>query len=448
MARNKVLLVDDEESIRHAVGAFLGANGFEFVEADSIKSAEEKFAATNPDAVILDFRLPDGTALDLLPRFQDVDPEVPIVVLTAYGSIDLAVRTIHEGAAHFLTKPVEMPALLVILDRLLEQSRRRRRQIAQQPASALRAFDPFLGSSDLIRDLKKQAAVAAAFDDPVLISGEAGIGKGVLARWIHDHGSRQKEAVVHVNCAGITAPFLDAELSGFGWNLLPDTGAKRGLFEVANHGTLFLDEIGEVEAAVQSKLIRVLTFGTFRRLGEEEDRAVDVRLIATTNRQLAEAVEEGSFSSELYRCFDSRSMYIPALRERSSDIPLVAAALMERISLELGRPSVRLSEEAVQALASYRWPGNVRELHNVLERAVLLCADDVVRPRDLPVGGTARSDSTVTDTRLSLAELELRHISAVLSEEKGDIGRCAARLGVPNRVLRLKIKKLGLAVEG
>ena len=447
MAQKKVLVVDDETGIRLAVSAFLGANGFETVEADSIQSAEESFATNNPDAVILDFRLPDGTALELLPKFQDIDPEVPIVVLTAYGSIDLAVRTIQEGAAHFLTKPVEMPALLVILKRLLEQSRRRRRQIAQRPASALRPLDPFLGSSGMTCDLREQATLAAALADPVLISGEAGVGKGVLARWIHDHGPREKEAMVHVNCAGITAAFLDAELSGFGWDLLPDTSAKRGLFEVANHGTLFLDEIGEIETAVQSKLLRMLNCSAFRRLGGVEDRAVDVRVIVATNRPLAEAVENGSFCGELYNCLDSQSIQIPALRERSSDIPLVAAALLERIALVLGRPGVRLSEEAVQALTSYPWPGNVRELHNVLERAVLLCTDDTVQPRDLPVGGAARAGTNVTDTVLSLAELEQRHINAVLSEEKGDLGRCAARLGVPNSTLKRKMKKLGLAVE-
>jgi DNA-binding NtrC family response regulator len=255
----RILVVDDEPAVRFGLRDFLETHGYEVHEAESCRQALEVFAAVNPDAALIDYRLGDGDALTLLPRLREIDPNVPLIVLTAYGSIDLAVRAIKEGAEQFLTKPIELPALQVVLRRVLEAGRAHRTHLAGSARERRAAVDPFLGTSAAIRALAEQAGKVLETESPILIQGDTGTGKGVLAAWLHRHGHRSKEAFVDLNCAGLTREFLESEL--FGHEKGAFTGAvarKQGLLEIAHGGTIFLDEIGDIDAQVQPKLLKVL----------------------------------------------------------------------------------------------------------------------------------------------------------------------------------------------
>jgi DNA-binding NtrC family response regulator len=446
VSKNKVLLVDDEPSIRFALRDFLEVKGYEVEEAETCQTALETFRATHPDAVILDYMLSDGNAVDLLPRLKAADAGAGLVVLTGHGSIDLAVRAVKEGADHFLTKPVELPALQVILERVIEQQRSRRKEIAGRQRPGRPGNDPFLGTSAGIRALYDEVRRVVNADSPILIQGETGSGKGVLSRWLHDHGPRADEAFVDVSGASFSKEFLESEL--FGHEKGAFTGAataKPGLLEVAHRGTVFLDEIGDVDPQVQPKLLKVLEEKRFRRLGDVRDRTVDIRLIAATHHDLKAAVAEKRFRSDLYFRISSIPLMVPPLRQRTEDIPLLADHLLGTFAADLGRPGVRLSKDAVAALQAYPWPGNVRELRNVLERAVLLADSSELERRDLRFEMASPATEAAWDTSLTLRELERLHIERVLREEHGRVETAAKRLGVPRSTLYQKLKEYGLA---
>ncbi|MGH7961641.1 MAG: sigma-54-dependent transcriptional regulator [Candidatus Binatia bacterium] len=442
MARNRILVVEDEAGIRFGVRDFLEAQGYEVNEAESCQGAQEVFRTFRPDAVIVDYVLPDGNALDLLPRLKHIGPEVPVIILTGHGSIDLAVRAIKEGAEQFLTKPVELPALYIVLQRLLEGQRNRQKQLAGKSRQAREVVDPFLGASAAIRQLAEQAGKVLATESPVLIQGETGTGKGVLARWLHDHGPRAEEAYVDLNCAGLSREFLETEL--FGHEKGAFTGAvtsKTGLLEVAHRGTVFLDEIGDMDSQIQPKLLKVLEEKHFRRLGDVRDRQVDICLIGATHQDLGLLVQEKKFRSDLYFRISTIPLVVPPLRQRVEDIPVLAQYLLKRCAADLGRGEVSLAPDAEQALQRHPWPGNIRELRNVLERAVLLSDRHLLSQADLRFDHSASTETQANDTHLSLRELERRHIERVLHEEQGHVESAAKRLGIPRSTLYQKIKQ-------
>ncbi len=445
MPRNRILIVDDEDLVRLALSSFLAANGFDLIEAESCRQAEEAFRENSPDAVLLDFKLPDGTALDLLQRLRAIDAAVPVVVLTGHGSVELAVRAIKEGAENFLTKPVAMPVLLTLLQRLVENSRRRDRDLVSRMSQDEGQEDPFRGVSRAIRHLADEAARVAARESPVLILGETGSGKGVLARWLHAAGPRAQEPLVDLNCAGLARDFLETEL--FGHEKGAFTGAaaqKRGLLEVAHRGTVFLDEIGELHPEVQPKILKALEEKRFRRLGGVRDQAVDIRLIAATHRDLAAMVAAGAFRSDLYFRINTLPLQVPPLRERAEDIPLLARHLVTRLGRDLGGSCPHLSDDALRELSLYHWPGNVRELRNVLERAILLADGDLLTPRQLRFEARPRPGGPAREPDQTLAEVERRHIVRVLGEEHGRVETAARRLGISRSTLYNKIQKFGL----
>jgi DNA-binding NtrC family response regulator len=443
--RSRILIVDDEAGIRFGVRDFLTTRGYEVDEATDCRSAEASFRAKRPDAVILDHLLPDGDALTLLPRLRAVDAGVPVVVLTGHGSIDLAVRAVKEGAEQFLTKPVELPSLEIMLQRLLEARRTRRRQLAGQARESRGEIDPFLGEAPAIRRLADQAERMAAADRPVLIQGPTGSGKGVLARWLHNHGPRADEALVDLNCAGLTREFLESELFGHEKGAFTGaTASKPGLLEIGHRGTVFLDEIGDMPAEVQPKMLKVLEEQRFRRMGEVRDRQVDVRLIAASHHDLVALVQEKRFRSDLYFRISTLPLIVPSLAERASDIPMLAASILQRLGPELGRGAVTLSPAAETALVRYSWPGNIRELRNVLERAVLLGGSSRIEPEDLRFDSGLANLATASDSSLTLSEVERRHIELVLGEENGHVERAARRLGIPRSSLYQKVKQFGL----
>jgi DNA-binding NtrC family response regulator len=299
-----------------------------------------------------------------------------------------------------------------------------------------------------MRDLAEQATRVADVDSPVLILGETGTGKGVLARWLHRHGPRRDEAYVDLNCAGLSREFLETELFGYERGAFTGAvGSKPGLLEIGHRGTVFLDEVGDVDPQVQPKLLKVLEEQRFRRLGGVRDVQVDVRLISATHQDLARLTREKTFRSDLYFRISTIPLALPPLRQRAEDIPLLAGTLLGRLCGELGRIPARLSPEAEQTLCRHPWPGNIRELRNVLERAVLLGRQDVIGPRDLFFDGGALAGGLDGEANLTLLEVERRHIERVLREERGQVGRAAQRLGVPRSSLYQKIKRHGIDVS-
>jgi len=448
LPRSRVLIVDDEGGVRFGLRDFLEAKGFLVDEAANCAAAEAMFRARRPDVAILDYSLPDGNALELMPKLKALDAAVPLMILTGHGTIDLAVRAVKEGAEQFLTKPVELPALLVIVERLLEGRRMHKRQVAGGRREARRETDPFVLPSAAMRALAEEAERVAASDSPALILGETGVGKGVLARWLHARGPRSAEAFVDLNCASLSRELMETEL--FGHEKGAFTGAvaaKEGLVEVAHRGTLFLDEIGDVDAAVQPKLLKVLEEGRFRRLGDVRDREADVRLILATHQDLAAAVREKRFRSDLYFRISALPLQIPPLRERPEDIPVLARALLERIGFDVGRPHLSLSEDALAALQAYRWPGNTREMRNVLERAAILGKGDTLSAKDVRFSAPVEAAPADDDSGRTLEEVERRHIERVLAEEGGHVERAARRLGVPRSSLYERVKRLGIGLR-
>lgn len=442
MAGETILVVDDEAAIRFAIRDFLEGAGYDVREAGTCREAQDLLQSGEIDAAVVDYSLPDGNALELLGRLAEADLGVPIVVLTGHGSIELAVQAIKEGAEQFLTKPVALPALAVVLERAVENRRAQRMERFQRARRSRAAVDPFLGASPAIRRLAQDARRVGASERPVLILGETGTGKGVLARWLHDNGPRAEEAFIDVNCAGLAREFLETEL--FGHRKGAFTGAveqKTGLLEVAHRGTLFLDEVGDMDLQVQGKLLKVIEEKRFRRLGDVSERSVDVRLIAATHQDLSTLMVEKRFRNDLYFRISTLPLLVPALRDRREDIPDLAERILSDLAAELGRRRPRLSPEALARLQAYSWPGNIRELGNVLERAILLAGTDTLTPGDLRFeSDPAGREGT---TAMTLREIEEQHVARVLEEEGGNVGRAARRLGIPRSTLYQKLKKQG-----
>jgi len=446
MVRDKILLVEDEADIREAIREYLIARDYEVLEAESCAAAEQQWRSGRPDVAVLDYSLTDGNALDLLPRLKAIDPLVPVIILTGHGSVDLAVEAIKLGAEQFLTKPTELATLLLVIQRSLENQRNRQKQLAEKSRLLRQAIDPFLGSSVAIRRFAEIANKVRSTDRPVLIQGETGTGKGVVARWLHQHGPRAAEPFVDLNCGGLSRDLLETEL--FGHERGAFTGAvqsKAGLLEIAHKGTVFLDEIGDVDLQVQPKLLKVLEEKQFRRLGDVRDRKVDIRLIAATHHDLAKLVWEKRFRDDLYFRVSTIPLTTLPLRERAEDIPVLTAYILESLAAELGQGPVGLSPGAAVALQRYSWPGNIRELRNVLERAVLLGGSGVLTEKDLHFDLLHEAEVPRKSGVRTLEEVERQHIQEVLFLEGGRVETAAKRLGIPRSSLYNKIKQYGIS---
>jgi DNA-binding NtrC family response regulator len=450
MAGNRILLVDDDPVVRFGICNFLESKEMEVYEAGSVQKAREQFSANCPDAAILDFSLPDGDGLELLEHFKSIDENLPVIVLTGQGSIELAVRAIKRGADQFLTKPIELAALHTLLARALENKRHRQHSLISQSKAKREQLDPFVGDSKAIQNLRQLAMRVVTTTSPILIQGETGAGKGVLAKWIHENSDRAEEGFTDLDCAGLEREFLETEL--FGHVKGAFTGAvqaKPGLLEVADKGTVFLDEIGDMDLAVQPKILKVMETKRFRRLGDVHDRTVDIRLISATHRDLREFVRQQRFREDLFFRINIIPIRIPPLRARPDDVPKLAKEILRRIATEGGWGEIRLEDTAMKLLESYPWPGNIREMRNVLERAAQLAQHSPLTVRDLELqypdnlalpSAAKPMATTAVDTHLTIRQMETRYIELILAEEEGSIDRAAKRLGISRSSLYSKVK--------
>ncbi|HSS00023.1 MAG TPA: sigma-54 dependent transcriptional regulator [Kofleriaceae bacterium] len=444
-----ILVVDNDALVRCSIRDLLHSSGFAVREADSCEAGLAAFRAQRPDLVLVEHRLPDGDGVHLIGQLRATDPDVPCIVLSGHATIDLAVQAVKEGAENFVTKPIKSGLLETLIPRLLQQQASRKRTIVQDVREARNELDPFLGTSAAIQRLAEDARRMVGADGPLLLLGETGSGKGVLARWCHRNGPRREEAFVDLNCASLSKEFLESEL--FGHDRGAFTGAvatKPGLLEIAHRGILFLDEIGDMDIQIQPKLLKVLEEKRFRRLGEVREREVSVRLIAATHHDLRDLVATQRFRRDLYFRIGTLPLLVPPLRERAEDIPVLVDNLLHRIGAELGRPGMRVSGSALEALEQYEWPGNLRELRNLLERAVLLTDGNLIGVRELRLHARTEPASRATYSSagddLTLAELERRHIERVYEAEGQNVQRAAVRLGIPRSSLYQKLARLGL----
>ena len=443
----RVLVVEDDELMLEFLAGGLGVEGFEIIKAMSLSEAFKQILDSPPNIVLADYELGDGTAFDLLAWLKQRDIGIPLIVLTAHASIDLAVDAVKHGAEHFVPKPVDLGFLTTVLRRTLERLRSLQKDLANNLERARYERDPFLGKSASILELRKAARRMSETKNTLLIQGETGTGKGVLARWLHKTGPRSSEAFVELNCAGLSSTLLESEL--FGHQKGAFTGAvmnKIGFLEAANHGILFLDEIGDMDLQVQPKILKVVEDKRFYRLGDVRERMVDVQIIGATHRNLKKQVGENEFRSDLFFRISTLTLNIPPLRERLEDLPIITDKLLEQFSWEMKRGPLRISDNARLELRQYSWPGNIRELRNVLERAALLSDDRVIDKIGLEFEFSERQAlaSDVGMKNLTLKEMEKRHIAQALELEGGRVTRTAKLLGMPRSSLYAKIREYGL----
>jgi DNA-binding NtrC family response regulator len=442
-----VLLVEEEASVRQGLLKVLAADGYEVLETENCRQAREAFARSRPDAVVASCRLSGESVLDLLAHVRMIAPDTAFLVLADSDSLSIAVSALAQGAEQFLTKPVDLPALLFVLQRALENQRSHRRRETDQIVRKRKTADPFLGASPAIRALRDQAFRVVEAEKPVLLLGETGSGKGVLAGWLHVNGPRREESFLDLNCAGLSKELVESEL--FGHEKGAFTGAvaaKPGLLEVADKGTFFLDEIGDMDLSVQPKLLKVLEEKTFRRVGEVRDRRVDIWLIAATHQDLAAMVEEKRFRPDLYFRISMLTLRIPPLRDRIGDIAVLAEMFLRGIAADVDRPPLTLSPSALARLQEHPWPGNIRELRNVLERTALLSTGSVLEDThlgfDSPGGAAMESFAGLT-----LEQAEKRLIERALAEEGGHVERAAVKLGISRSSLYQRIQRHRIVVS-
>lgn len=450
MARGQVLVVDDEPSILSTLKKALSLEGYGVEVAGGIGIAEERLAKKSFDVVLLDVALPDGDGLDLLGRLRAAGTETSVIMMSGHATIDAAVRATKLGALDFLEKPLSTDRLLLVLENVLRLVRAEAE--ARELRSAAGHFDELVGESRAMIDLREQVLRAARSNASVLLTGERGTGKELVARAIHRASPRAKAPLERLNCAAVPAELIESEL--FGHEAGAFTGAtkqRRGKFERAHGGTLFLDEVGDMPLAMQAKLLRVLQEREIERVGGSETLKVDARVVAATNKDLPAACAAGQFRADLLDRLNVVPLEIPPLRARREDIPLLATRFLELARVANGRPGVRLTEEAEAALGRLPYPGNVRELRNLVERLVILIPDDAVRASDverLAGMGTAPSPTGLyrpgVPFRVLSEEAERTILEEALSHHGGQMAATARALGLERSHLYKKAKSLGL----
>jgi len=471
MTGSTVLIVDDEQTLARSAKAFLADHGYEAEVATSGEKAMELLENLQPDVVFADVRLPGMSGLDLLKRIRQFDPVIPVIMLTAYGSIEGAVEAVKLGAFDYVKKPVDLEELKLLADRARE-NRLLQQELSYYRRRATRdvGFPAMLGESPVIRAVLERARQIAALDEapPVLLTGETGTGKGLLARAIHASGPRAMKPFIEVNCTALPATLMEAELFGYERGAFTDAKeSKPGLVEAAEGGFLFLDEIGDVDLSVQGKLLRAIEERAVRRVGSVRERKIDFRIVAATNRDLEREARQERFRKDLYFRLAVIVLDVPPLRERGQDVLLLTEHYLRAFNAKYGKVVREMSAAARDLMLSYPWPGNVRELSHVIERAVLWSRGPKLDVEHLaltsPTGagsadhgapwglsnsdaepGAAPGAAALPPPGVDLAQWEKSVIERALREAGGNQTKAAQRLGISRDTLRYRLKKFGL----
>ena len=467
MSKANVLVVDDQDSIRHFVSQALEDDGYTVVTAASVREARAAIERDMPDLAFLDLKLPDGTGIELLREIKRVQPEVPVVLMTAFGELETAVEAMSAGAFWFVKKPFQNEELLALAQRAMESQKmwlelRRLRNHAFADEDFLHSASPSMQEAYAIAE-----QVARGDTTSVLIEGESGTGKEYFANLIHRMSARHSQPFVEINCAAIPSELLESELFGHEKGAFTDARAQKlGLMELANGGTLFLDEIGEMSPMLQVKLLRVLERRTFKRVGGTKDIVVNLRIISATNQDLERMVKDGSFREDLYYRLKVVPLYVPPLRERKEDIVPLARLFMERFAKQFKKPFRDMSQAAQRLLIDYPWPGNIRELKNLFERTVLLENAEVLDAQHLKLAGRVRPASETSigqrvDEMVSgtipqagipfeslVEELERALIMRASYATKWNQSRTAELLNLKRDKLRYRMKLFGIQGKG
>jgi two-component system NtrC family response regulator len=448
-----ILIVDDEKNYRVVLSAFLSGEGYEMLTAESAQEALEAVDSVDLDLVLTDMKMPVMDGIQLLKQIKEKNPHLPVVMMTAYGTVEKAVEAMQLGAFNFIQKPFQNETLKQMVHNAISTYRvfKENRRLLQD-LEGLYRFDNIIGKSKPMREIFGLIQKIAPTKATVLITGESGSGKELIARAIHYNSHRRNKPFVAVSCAALTETLLESEL--FGHEKGAFTGAiamKKGRFELADGGTLFLDEIGEIPTPVQVKLLRVLEEMIFERVGGTRPIEVDIRLVAATNKDLSQEVEGSRFREDLYFRLNVVHISLPPLRDRSEDIPLLAAHFVKKYVRETNREEMTISPEAMRFLCNHRWPGNVREFENAIERAVLLSGDDEITLADLPKELLSFADleipldwQKVSNLPETLDAIEKRLIEKALALSDNVQARAANLLNIPRSNLQYRLKKHNL----
>ena len=438
-----VLVVDDEFSMRDSLVHWFEKDGYRTGSAEDARVALRRLEEGTWDAILLDIKMPGMDGLELQRRIHEVDPELPIIMITAFASVDSAVQALKQGAFDYVTKPIDPDELSHLVRRAVEQRRLRRENMQlRHKVDQMIAPTTIVGASGPMARVLELVRSVAETDTTVLIRGESGTGKELIAQTIHANSRRQYFPIVPVNCGSVPASLLESEL--FGHERGAFTGAqyrRKGKLEMADGGTLFLDEVGTISLPMQVNLLRVLETKEFCRLGGAKPVRVDFRVICATNQDLEQQVRDGTFREDLYFRLNVVTISLPPLRERRQDIPLLAHHLLMKYVREMNRPFTGFDPAAMDLLVRYGWPGNVRELANAVERAMVVGRPPSIRSEDLPVRLNEKPDMPVGD---SLADIEKAHVRQILERAGGNVTRAAEILGIDRVTLYNKIKKYGL----
>ena len=459
LLEKRVLIIEDERVFAGAVRKRLARAGYNAEVAGNLTEGAAKISESTPDLLLLDMRLPDGSGLDFLSGLQDNEGNAfPVLVMSAYGEIEDAVSAMKSGASDYLKKPIDLDELMITVEQVLEKDELSRKLTysSKREQHAHEGVE-FLGESPAITAVRQQIGrlkhvTGAGIPPTILILGETGTGKDVVARLLHAGSARRERPFVHVDCASLPKDLIEAELFGHEKGAFTSAHAARtGLIEAAEDGVLFMDEIGELPMDLQAKLLAVLERRTLRKVGTTKERPVAAWIIAATNRDIAELVNSGEFRSDLYYRLNVLSISMPPLRERGDDIILLAGHFMRQNAKRYGINSIGLSAQAVQALGSYHWPGNVRELKHMIERAVLLSGGGELSPESLsltahaqPEPGTGTQLSPLAEADMTLDNAELLLIKNALEKCNGNVSKAARELGITRMALRYRIKKHNL----
>ncbi|MDP3544310.1 MAG: sigma-54 dependent transcriptional regulator [Elusimicrobiota bacterium] len=437
-----VLIVDDEEKLRHYLKKELVRKGYEVQDAGEGRSALDSLARQSADVVLLDIALPGESGVAVLEKIRKEHPLARVIMLTGNATVETALESMKLGAYDYLTKPCDLTELFLLIDRAFAESLlRRENEVLQRRFSRESEFDLFVGEDPGVQEALRMAAKAAAASSSVLISGETGTGKEIIARMIHQKSARRDEPFLALNCAAFQDSLLESELFGHEKGAFTDASRQKpGLVELASRGSLFLDEIGDMSPSIQAKVLRFLDSGEFRRVGGTRNMKTDIRILSATHRDLPKAIQEGKFRNDLYFRLNVVAIRLPPLRERRGDIRRLAEHFLKKCAATIASRSRSLSPEALELLAGYPWPGNVRELENIIERAMILSEGELIRGEDIASCLRGGSSSEARPKDASLAEVERCHILKILADSGANKAQAARSLGIDVKTLYNKLR--------